>query len=270
LLHTVTHFSLALILLISRSALNSTQFVMHISNNLTYFSSNKEARHNLEKVQATLRAGHRPLRLLRPCDTRWSSRLRTVERMYLLKSCVQALCEQDASFWENTGVLITFLKTFQIATDVVQSDASCLMDVYQQFLFMITVVNELPATHLIAPGKAEVLSIIQNHWHKHVTVSALISCAILSLDITYKVIWKTDTEALQQQLSWFLNWGSHYLHYYKLSEQNTRQDIENVLLEQWLALKAMKRPFVDLMMWKDKVQSRQLAKSAAKSDNHGL
>jgi hypothetical protein len=30
-LYTVTHFSLALIFLISRSALNSTQFVMHIS-----------------------------------------------------------------------------------------------------------------------------------------------------------------------------------------------------------------------------------------------
>jgi hypothetical protein len=34
-LHTVTHFSLALILLTSRSALNSTQFVMHISNRPT-------------------------------------------------------------------------------------------------------------------------------------------------------------------------------------------------------------------------------------------
>jgi hypothetical protein len=31
-LHTVTHFSVALILFIWRSALNSTQFVMHISN----------------------------------------------------------------------------------------------------------------------------------------------------------------------------------------------------------------------------------------------
>jgi hypothetical protein len=156
-------------------------------------------------------------------------------------------------------LLITFLKTFQIATDVVQSDASCLMDVYHQFLSMITAVKELKPTHLIAPGKDDALAIIQNHWHKHVNVSAVISCAILSLDTSYKVIWKSDTEALQNQLGWFLDWGTKYLLYYGLSDHSTSSAIEDALLKQWLAFKARKTPFADLLVWTEKVRSGQRA-----------
>ena len=112
------------------------------------FANNKQLRIALSEMQKTLRAWDQSLTIIKHNATRWSSRQRAAERVLRLRPCVQPLVPQireylsklkdttlhartfDDVWWVSLETLTTFLKPFQIATDVVQSDAFNLMNIY--------------------------------------------------------------------------------------------------------------------------------------------
>jgi hypothetical protein len=94
-----------------------------IQSILAHFSSSKRSRHDMETLQNTFRKGLPVLRLIKPCDTRWSSQLRAAERIFLLKNCIHPVLdenhvalEQGVAFGEYLAALVGLLSTFQIGS----------------------------------------------------------------------------------------------------------------------------------------------------------
>jgi Protein of unknown function (DUF 659)/hAT family C-terminal dimerisation region len=234
---------------------------------IAHFSASKDARLLLKSLQSNLRPGHVPLVLLKPNDTRWSSQLRAAQRIQLLQSSINAAMQgpdaMDAIFWTSLDVLIKFLIPFQIATDIVQSDSSTLMDVYHQFVQLIEHVESLTELELLYDIRAEAVDVLRQQWKKHVNESAVINCAVLSFDTSYRRMFE-DT-AIAGAVKWFVTFGAQYLLRYSLSDIDSAVQLEALLLKQRSDFMAGHRVFADVNQWKDKIQTSQWASTSRRS-----
>lgn len=197
---------------------------------LSAFKGNKLLRSKVKLQQSLLRVGHSPLQILYPCDTRWNSMLYAAERILLLSSCIRPYIDlirdhliekdkdedpplfDDDSFWTPLHTLVSFLTTYQKATDVVQSDSATLKDVHHQFIKITEAADVLRPPHPYAPMRMKVIRQIRKQWEKHVAIDAVNSVLFFSLDDIYQ---KVSSEAKGRARDWFLNWGVEFLVYYR-------------------------------------------------------
>jgi hypothetical protein len=110
--------------------------------------------------------------LIQPVDTRWNSMLMCLERIQLLQHYVQQLCQQSDDFWSNLSSLITLLKPYRRATNILQSDHSTLYDVYEQFQLLIAAST--------SNGLDSVTNALVKRWKKQVNKSATLAAAKFS------------------------------------------------------------------------------------------
>jgi hypothetical protein len=223
---------------------------------LQAYDGNKQVRHALEQLQTTLRPNYPPLKHLLYNATRWSSRLRSIERILSLRACVTVMTEQiiahlrkqkrvalhrfqfDDHWWQSMMSISKFLKPYQIATDVVQSDSSSLMDIYYQFCQLADAAEQLHPPHPLASMRTEILNQIRVQWlgdgaahRSHVNVSAVIMCAVFSFDDEYKTHFTSDV--LTTAHLWFTRWATQFLAYYKLSDTDDISLIEVKVFQQY-------------------------------------
>ena len=186
------------------------------------FANNKQLRIALSEMQKTLRAGDQSLAIIKHNATRWSSRQRAAERVLRLRPCLQPLVPQireylsklkdttlhahtfDDVWWVSLETLTTFLKPFQIATDVVQSDASNLMNIYTQLILLVQHVDAPLIPHPLADARLPLRNIIRLHWDKHVNRNAVIMCATFSFDNNSTSHF--NGESLDAAITWFTTW----------------------------------------------------------------
>ena len=194
----------------------------------------KQLRNTLEQLQATLRPNRIALKHQLFNSTRWSSRLRSIQRLLELKTCLCAMTDKivehlskskkvawqqfrfEESWWQTLIGLKDFLTPYQIATDVVQSDGSCLMDIYYQFVSLAHEAAKLSPPHPLATIKDSIDDMIRVQWlgdgrarKSHVNISAVIMCAVFSFDDEYKQ--EFDKDHITAANIWFLRWATDFI-----------------------------------------------------------
>lgn len=124
--------------------------------------------------------------------------------------------KQPDDFWERLQALAMYLKPFQIATDVVQSDNATLVQVYKQFHRLLRHVSNpdpevYPAEPYCSSLPTLASNIINEHWRAHVNIPATVAAAILSFSSTD--IFMDDDIKLATEF--IVDFGAEYLHHYK-------------------------------------------------------
>ena len=185
------------------------------------------------------------LQVINVVETRWNSILYAGRRILLLQKCIEpfvpiiistlvkskfrAFTFTEAEFWYPLKSLLDFLLPYQIATDVLQSDASSLVDVHSQFASLIAAANSLAVPHPLAGMREELMKIIRKQWNKHVNHDIVITCAFLSHDPRYSLF---DAMEKHKASEWFEKWGVEFLTHYRLSESDTASIISSNLFQQ--------------------------------------
>ena len=250
---------------------------------LSAYERSKEIRLFMKQLQRELRQGKAVLQLLKPCDTRWSSMLISATRLLLLRDCIEPtipkvlanLAARESrtyhevtftadSFWKPLEQIVAFLKPFQIATDVVQSDEACLMDVYEQFVQLAEHVGKLPPDSVLSAAKQPALAIIVKEWDTHVNEEAVIASAILSF---HPHVSSTSRSSLARAQQWCFAAGAKFLAHYRLSVDVDEQRISRVLAQQFSALISKSGVFADIDEHKQSMQRQQLS-AADRSSEH--
>jgi hypothetical protein len=236
------------------------------------FDSSKRLRHALAELQTTLRPFQTPLKLMPYNSTRWSSRLRAAERILKLKNCIIAMKDEviahlrslkrtsfhpftfDEFWWHSLLSLTAFLTPYQIATDVVQSDTSSLMDVYYQFLDLCGEADKLEMPHPLAGMRQSIIDILRMQWYgdgkthrSHVNRLAIIMCAIFSFDDEYDRLFSAEDVTAANE--WFRGWAVEFIVFYNLSYEKGRTAIEGLIWGQYDDWKDKKRAFSPLNTW---------------------
>jgi hypothetical protein len=126
--------------------------------------------------------------------------------------------QQPESFWKRLQALALYLKPFQVATDVVQSDHASLVQVYKVFHRLLRhVADPDPEVYPTDPFCSSLpilaTNIIQHHWRAHVNIPATIAAAILSFSST-DIFEEPDIKSAS---SFIVEFGAEYLHHYKAS-----------------------------------------------------
>jgi hypothetical protein len=172
--------------------------------------------------------------LLRPQDTRWSSWLYAAQRLLMLRAYVDLVHQQDASFWSGLSELVTFLKPFQVATDVMQEDGSTLFDVWRQFKRLLTHVRGIPPLNLFHSSKEAIIHIILDLWEKHINIDAVIACAQLSFDSSADDIFP---DKIQDARRWFLDFAAQYALYWRIADSDDADFalVKRTALREWSA-----------------------------------
>ena len=194
----------------------------------------KKFRLQLKEVQ--IAAKKKPYNLLRPCETRWSSQLYAADRLYQLKSFVDLVIEQPPLFWVNIQQIIEFLKPFQLATDVMQTDCSTLYDTYSQFMALLTHIRGLRSTSLFYTARDDIATIIINMWEKHINLHAIVCCAILSFDSSVDVQFTVMQIHAAEQ--WFFGFAAKYAQYWTLGSTNDYEALRREVKLEWANFKA--------------------------------
>ena len=205
--------------LIVRSCLKHASFsdtVAQLSDLIRFFDA-KENRLALLRQFEAQRVP--PLAVLKPNDTRWSSTLVAAERILRIQKQVQpcydsdSLSSLDHTFFPSLSALCVFLKPFQVATDVIQSDVATLYTVYEQFIMLQQHVREK------APWAERE---IKKRWDKQINVA--VACAILSFTAPPAAL---NVQAAQNFIKTF---GSDYLHFYQpADEHRTKRELKDLL-----------------------------------------
>jgi hypothetical protein len=236
------------------------------------FDSSKILRFALLQLQETLRPGKTPVKTLPYNATRWSSRLRAVQRTLLLKTCIVAMRDRivaqlrslkrvslhrfsfDDDWWRMMSAIESILIPYQVATDVVQSDSSCLMDVWHQFLQLSAEAEKLVAPHLLAALRVPINDILRLQWYgdnrshrSHVNRFAIIMCAVFSFDATYDRLF--PSEDLTAANEWFRQWAVEFVLHYNLSEEKDRQSIEQTIFNQYSDFTSKRGAFLPIDEW---------------------
>jgi hypothetical protein len=213
--------------------------VAQLTDLIRFFDS-KDNRNAL-KQQQVLR-GARPLVVIKPNDTRWSSTLRAAERMLLIRREVEC-CVEDCSvpsieskedFFKALSVLCDFLKPFQVATDLIQSDVATLFTVYTQFGTLLT--------HTTSFGSVDATKALLSRWERRLNVPATIACAILSFANLPDALIARSKEARD----FIRDFGSQYLVFYKISGSKSVRDVRDELTVQLAQFTARQGVFVTL------------------------
>jgi hypothetical protein len=138
--------------------------------------------------------------------------------------------QQPALFWSQLIELTCFLKPFQIATDVIQQDASTLYDVYQQFKRLLQHVKALESTSIFHSSQAAIVNIIMRLWEKHINVEATVCCALLSFDAAADTIFEDKIPAAHR---WFRKFAADYALYWKITTLDELPLVVNKVTEEW-------------------------------------
>ncbi len=195
---------------------------------LIRFFKAKEPRLKLKNVQFA--ATQTSLKLIRPCDTRWSSQLYAAQRLIKLRPYIDMVSQQTALFWSQLIELTCFLKPFQIATDVMQQDASTLYDVYQQFKRLLQHVKALESTSIFHSSQSAIVNIIMKLWEKHINIEATVCCALLSFDGAADAIFDARIPAAHR---WFRKFAADYAVYWKITTLEELPLVANKVTEEW-------------------------------------
>jgi hypothetical protein len=217
------------------------------------FKSSKVLKVKLAQQQGVLHPLRVPYKIMYPNDTRWNSRLQASERLLLLSDCIIPLLTDvkkhlattkskkkkerytqysfcEATFWTPLRTLVTFLAPYRDATNIVQSDASNLNDVHQQFSRLMRYADALVFPHPYAPLRSPLLKIIKVEWETHVNKNVVIMCAHLSLNPSYKRFSDKEKDDAQQ---WFYGWGGDYIKEYSLSDRQGEESISVAIMRQY-------------------------------------
>ena len=238
---------------------------------LAAFKASKELRVRLKAQQALLRRTG-PLQLIATCDTRWNSTLTAAERVLELEHCIRPFIADiiaqgsadegitycDAQFWHPLAALVRFLQPYKVATDVVQSDSATLADVHEQFSALVVAADDIPSDHPLGIARLDVARCIVKEWHSHVHRSAVIMCALFSFSPAYGAFpaeHRTDAD------SWFEEWGTQFLLYYRLAESVDADTITCGLQNQLVAFNNREAP------WGDVDHIRAMRAKVASADN---
>ena len=210
------------------------------------FKSSKALRINVKAQQALLRAGEVALQIINIVDTRWNSVLYAGKRIQLLQKCIEPFVPlvvatlaknikfreftfSDVEFWYPLKSLLSFLLPYQIATDVLQSDASSLADVHSQFATLIEDADSLAIPHPLAGMREGLMNIIRRQWDDHVNHDIVITCSFLSHDHRYAQFGAMEKHSASD---WFATWGVKFLAHYKLSDADNPSHISSLLFQQ--------------------------------------
>ncbi len=176
---------------------------------LRAFGTCKDARLRLR----TLQQGElREYCLVKANDTRWNSEMHAASRLLLLRRFVDIIYNQTAEFWSELDSYITFLKPFQVATDVVQRDSSTLFDVFQQWSVLATHISKSED----AAMKKECMAHLKERWQGQVNTAATNACAVLSLDADMDAL-EIEPELIEDARRFIVTFGYSYMHFFKLS-----------------------------------------------------
>jgi hypothetical protein len=168
--------------------------------------------------------------LIRPCDTRWSSQMYAAERLVKLKAFIDLVLPQTSAFWYELEQVINFLKPFQFATDMMQTDTCCLYDIYQQFKALLRHVASIPSTSIFHSAKGDLTNIINSMWYNHMNVNAIISCATLSFDKDLDPELELLTSEAEE---WFWDFAAKYSMAWNLSLSTNYDELRRQAKSQW-------------------------------------
>jgi hypothetical protein len=157
-----------------------------------FFSSPgaKERRQKLATLQLASRAT--ALELMKPNTTRWNSELYACERLSQLADFVQLVEPQRDGMWLELKKYVAFLKPFQVATDVIQSDSATLFDVQQQWGILRAHVSTQPES-----GKA--LKQLRKRWLEQIHGPAAHATAMVSMRKPLAELGMTKEQQMQAQ-----------------------------------------------------------------------
>ena len=211
--------------LIVRTCLKHTDFadtVQQLTDLIAFFS----AKEHRNKLRRAFEVDALPLlAVVKPNDTRWSSTLFAAQRIVAIydqaSSCFNAESLPSVpkeAFLPALVKLVAFLKPFQVATDIIQSDAATLYTIYQQFVKLQQHVKEQGAHWAVAR--------IVDRWNKQINVDATVASAILSFTVLPSSL---DRAAAQ---SFIVTFGCSYILFYRLMPDKTEQQVEAALWKQ--------------------------------------
>ena len=182
---------------------------------LNLFSSTKALRLALEAGQPSSNTARR---LIRPCETRWSYTLLSIDRSVKLRHYIdQALPgrSKPSLFWDQLDEIADILRPFAEATDVLQRDNAVLWDVAEQYALLTKHATEIGKTH---PNISTIVHrCIDAEWTSHHThTAATAACGFLAKkekNDSMKLI-STPAEKLKAQ-QFIVEWGEKYLDHYQ-------------------------------------------------------
>lgn len=210
------------------------QLIQEYIELLNLFSSNKQLRLALENAQPSSNTARR---LIRPCDTRWSYTLVSIDRSIKLQhyiAAAQCLLQQtpkEKHFWQQLAEIAAILRPFATATDVLQRDNSVLWDVADQFAMLVDHAVTIEATHPTIG--AMIQHNIRAEWaSQHVHTAATAACGFLARKPGHeKLITREDDIKAQQ---FIVEWGSKYLNHYQpfpFTDGNIRDILDTQVVE---------------------------------------
>jgi hypothetical protein len=197
---------------------------------INLFISNKAQRLLLQNAQPPKTA----LKLIRPCDTRWSYTLYAVKRLLKLRNYIDQSLEEGKqeqkpiSYWGKLTDLVVVLTPFSVATNIIQQDKATLFDVGMQFKMLQKHADSMESKQ---PAIAlHITNCISNEWGRHINKSATIAAAILSAIPNISTLYTSPSIIDAQEF--ILNWGTEFLTYYQYSNaHNVRQELTNQFVE---------------------------------------
>ena len=186
----------------------------------------------------------RSLRLIKPCDTRWSSSLYAGRRLLTLRKAIDlVLPDIELDFWSNLQSLCDFLKPFQIATDACQKDTSTLVDVFRQVSVILQHLNQMKESIPFFASQQPAKNLILRQWKQHVKVDAVASTAMFSFSDDYERLYTQEERDSAQ--AFFFTFAVECLMFYQLSMRNA-DEVRRQLKIQWSDLSRRQGSFVSL------------------------
>lgn len=205
--------------------------------------------------------------LIRPCDTRWSSQLYAAERLFKLKTFIDLVLPQTSLFWCELEQVIEFLTPFQVATDVMQKDTSCLYDIYRQFKTLLRHVKSVHTTSIFFDAKYDIGNIIMDMWEKHINMNAVICCAILSFDTKLDRGLEERTGEAEE---WFWDFAAKYSIAWNLSDSSNYDELRRLAKSEWGEFGARSATSMFRRLDRDIADEEELAKAQERSFNPRL
>lgn len=199
---------------------------------LSSFDKSRDTRNQLRTMQRGDAEQLHEYALIKPCDTRWNSKLRACKRFILLRRYLQFMfpAELKDSFWTELELLIDYLQPFQIATDVLQRDSATLFDVWQQRLKVLAHIQQGKAKYGAAVTR-QALGALNQRWQEQTNRRATIAVALLSfVDAEAEGI----TALLNDATDFIIEFGQQYLCFFHVTSAAADPDMLRARLQREL------------------------------------
>jgi hypothetical protein len=207
---------------------------------LDTFKSNNNYLLELRNLQASKLQTEDIKALIRPTDTRWSSSVAAVRRLYLLRSYIKfILSDIPESTWDYLQDLINFLEPFETATNILQTDSSTIYCFYKQYRALLSFVRKYDQKYLEF-DKVEIHNILVSYWKKYIDTNLIIVSAMLSFDDSYNSVF-SGIEIIKAK-DWFTDFAVQYLEFYYPDILN----VKKVVLHQFSSFQGKTNEFSNL------------------------